>query len=302
MIGGVELETPHNLNHNEFRENYLAGIQFEKGAHGLLYECLFNNNGCETTCETQVNDDWRGAIFSNFDIISLVPLLQTPLVYNNTFVNNYHALSIYDTDYNFQFINMPIFLNNIVYNPEQGSEKAIFKKNEDRLQLISMNNFYYCNGNVFSNSALKLQSSNDHSAEDPLFIDPESDWRLDDESPCFDSGFFNLFPQVTSESLYQDYGILDIGYHYVDEIIPMGMVENLDADSDTIYWDDPQIGDPVGYVIVWENNYGDFVGLEYLTPVNSYVVSEELLGIGLWFGVSAYNESGAFGYPVFIEM
>ncbi len=279
----------------------MAGIAFEKGAHGLLHDNQFIDNGCGP----DVYDNWRAAIVSNFDITLRVPSNQNPLVYNNVFVNNYHALTVEYLPPHDYDINMPHFMDNIVYYPQQGAQFAITRNASDSCRLVSRNNFYFCNWLQFEpESVLALMCSNDRGSDvDPKFVNPASDFHLKNDSLCINAGFISLSPGIISESGYQDYHILDIGYHFYGEIGAIGSVRTLRAiDDDTIAWTAPDFGDPNGYVVIWEDDTGQIAGTDYDVSGLTYDIDPEMTGIGLLFGVSAYTDEGAFGTPAFIEM
>ncbi len=297
FVGAVVLETSHEFAYNTLEDCYLTGVMMEKGAHGRIHDNLFLENGC---LEDAI-PEWRSGLLSHFDIVSNVPHTQTPLIYSNTFVDNYHALSITESVPSMQFLNMPILLNNIVYYSGEESESAVYLTDVDRSQIRSQNGLYYCDENWMSESDRYLISCDDMPDTNPLFYQTtENKFRLTEWSPCLNSGLHPLVPGITSEGFYSDYHILDAGYHFSNVSSEMGPVENLTGYGRDITWTKPP-EEPEGYLVIWEDGSGSMYGSAY-PQTTSYEIDAELEGLGFWFGVSAFSSSGQFGMPVFIQM
>ena len=106
-IGILALETEHDIAYNEFRNHYLAGVVFDKGARAVCRENLFVGNGHGLKVSMT---DYQAGIWSHFCVTNSVPNIQTPLIYNNTFIDNKRALSVTEhSGYRSQMMNPALF-------------------------------------------------------------------------------------------------------------------------------------------------------------------------------------------------
>ncbi len=298
MIGALELETRHRVYNNIFTGNKLCGIEFDKGAHGMAYDNLFIDNG-----GGDVPDSWRCGIISGYSICGGVPAMQQPLIYNNTFINNPAALSIWEDGDIRQFVNSPCFFNNIMYTTDATADAAIYHVNNDRNRVISFHNCMDGYSDFFEYNGMNLLSSRDFE-DDPLFVDSD-EYRLDSEplvSPCIDTGFHSLSPGATDMNEIMDGYFLDIGYHFTDIEPVMGPPEDLEFDetANTLSWSVPSGESPAGYVVYWEDVDGILIGVQWVTGTISNSLAN-YLNQGYWFGVCAH-ENGQFGETAFIEL
>ncbi len=311
FVGVVPLEMPHGIERCDFIENHLTGILFDKGSSTRVYDCLFMENG---NYDHGLNMEWSSALLSSYGQKTYIPAVQIPFIYNNTFVNNYRVISV-DEPYECQdcdpeyILNMPVMMNNIFYNPTQGSEQAIYVRDDPRCWIYSRNNCYWVNNYYTDPPEAALTSVEDYEM-DPLFS-PDGYW-LSSDSLCYDLGFYDLTPGVISEAGYSDNSFLDIGYHFTFEFLSMGPVIDLNVDSvhyNTIRWKKPEYGTVFKYLVFWQDDLGNILGQEIMDPnpmppfYNTYeVTNPDLPDAGLWFGVSAFSSSYEFGTPVFVEM
>ncbi len=299
-IGCVVLETSHEFESNTVKNNYLAGVMLEKGAHGRVHDNLFVGNGFEEDVAFQT---WRSDVLCSFDVTTSVPHVQTPLIHNNTFIESYRTLSVYQYTHGAQYLNCPVFMNNIIYSPDQGYQCAIFFYPKDTCQYRSQNNVYYCNSNWLTEPDRSLLSNNDRGNIAPLFASPSSgNYKLNSSSPCINAGYDSLQPGISSEGDYLDYHLLDTGYHFPNSTSGMSPVTNVTSAGGVISWT-PPTPSPAGYVVVWDDGSGYILGsANLISSATSYTVPTELRGIGLYFGISAFSSSGQFSSPVFIQM
>ena len=298
FVGAVVLETSHDFSFNTLESNYLAGIVMEKGAHGRIVDNVFIGNGSHAECPVE----WRCGLLSSFDIVSGVPYIQTPLIVNNTFVNNYHALSITEAVPSRQYLNMPVLWNNIIYKPTQGTECAVYLTDVDRCRMRSGNTLYDCDEKWLSETDGSLQSIGDIPDDDPVFASVSlGNYKLSVLSPCINAGITSLEPGIMSEGEYSDYHLLDAGCHFSNVSSAMGPITNLTSDELQLNWSAPTGYTVQGYLIIWEDTTGFIYGSERISST-TYEISGDLAGLGLWFGVSAFSSSGQFGQPVFIQM
>ncbi len=305
MIGIVELETRHRVYNNIFTGNKVCGIEFDKGAHGMAYDNLFIDNG-----GGDVPDSWRCGIISGYSYCGSVPAMQQPLIYNNTFINNPAALSIWEDGDIRQFVNSPCFFNNIMYTTDSPADAAIHRVNNDRNRVVSFHNSMDGYQEFFKFNSTKLLSSRDFE-DDPDFADT-TEYRLNTTSPCLNAGYHSLSPGATDMNEIMDGYFLDIGYHFTDITPVMGPPEDLEDDGSDLSWytPDPDPDNIVGYVVYWEDVDGILIDLEFITnptPVCdpnpcTYNVPEGLRNQGYWFGVCAFDENGRYGETAFIEL
>jgi hypothetical protein len=255
-IGILALETEHDIAYNEFRNNYLAGVVLDKGARAVCRENLFIGNGHDLQ-STMAN--YQGGIWSHFCVTTRVPNIQTPVIYNNTFVNNKRALSVTEhSEYRSQMMNRPFFFNNII----SGSAEPIHLPDSDhRCDLIGSHNCFYDESGIvspFETEIGKILTSRD-TEDDPEF-GAGGKYLLTDTSPCLNTGLFTLYPGIMSELKYFDYGMMDIGYHHlVDPYNLPGSPENLQIDGYMLSWDPSYSGWVNGYLVLVETYAGNFI-------------------------------------------
>ena len=301
-IGAVILETSHVFRNNRVKKSYLTGVMLEKGAHGRVHDNVFEGNGKEPDVAFS---DWRSDILCSFDVTSRVPHIQTPLIYNNTFVaseDSYRCLAVTSHTQGMQYLNCPVFLNNILYHPDQGIEAAIYFQGS-RSRIRAHANTFYCNSKWLSLASRSTACVDDIGDEDPLFASVStSDYHLGSASPSINAGYYSLFPGITSEGVYSDYHLLDAGYHFSNDSPAVDPVTDLSADGDTISWTAPQ-PTPQGYLVIRTFGQEFILGVDYLSYLETtYSVDTEWLNLGLWFGISAFSSSGQFSTPAFIQM
>ncbi len=296
FTGIVQLETMHSVNNNIFVNNALCGICLDKGAHGIIHDNLFVDNGFEND---GIYDEWLSGIFSCYSINYHVPSVQQPFIYNNTFVDNYQAVSIWEDGDIQQYVNSPCFFNNILYHSGTNSEPAVKRVNNNRCRLLSFSNCLYGYDELFEHDMMKLLSAWDFS-DDPDF-ESGSEYRLNNDpaSPCLNKGFHTLFPGVTDMNEIQDFSFVDIGYHFTDVAPALDPPENLADDGFDLTWD--TLSGATGYVVYWEDYYGILQGLE-LTDDEEFFVGDDYRDVGFWFGVCGYTSNGEFGESAFIEL
>lgn len=292
------LETTHKIQKNVFSHNHMAGIVSEKGCRSRIHDNLFIGNGYEE----DLYEGWKAGILSSFIIVYGVPYIQNPIIYNNVFLEE-RAVSI-DISYDwYQYINMPVVMNNIIqYYGSEITLSTPFWKTPDRedCQISARNNCIYpWPEEDYSNDPYLILQSADSMDAEPLV---DENGYLEIESDCIDAGSYTLSPGVDSDGGYYDYHMLDIGYHFTDCLSTIGSVLHLGAvDEDEIAWDEPAFGDAIWYLIIWMDDYGWLYG-SGTASTTSYEIDDELIGIGLWFGVSACDEYGRFSTPEFIQM
>ncbi len=305
FVGIVQLETSHQVHHNIFQENALCGILLDKGAHGIVHNNLFVDNGFE---DSDIYDEWLSGIFSCYSILDGVPAVQQPFIYNNTFVDNAASLSIWEDGDIRQYVNSPCFFNNIISH-SGSTNPAVEQEHLTRCRLISFHNDYDGYGYHFEDESMNLVSAWDFS-DDPEFADSD-EYRLNNDpvSPCIDEGFYSLFPGVTDMNEIQDFSMVDIGYHFTDVEPVFGPPVILGDDGEDLTWEEPTDADSTleGYVVYWEDAAGILQGLEFLdlqpTPTpETFEVDETDRDQGYWFGICAFDENGEYGESAFIEL
>lgn len=301
FMGIVALEKDHLIRYNRFEHNYLTGIAFDKGARTVACENMFIDNGHLDS--SYGLDKYRSGILSDFSMTSRVPLIQTPFIYNNTFVDNYRALSVTEFVYRGQFMNRPVFFNNIIDN-ETAQKPSIFIADQgDRCDIISLNNCFNLPG---STDVIKLESSTmhgivtcDHLEDDPCLF-PGS-YSLNSNSPCINAGLHLLEPGITSAMNYPDFGRLDIGYHYplYTGNIPEAPTNVRIEQDNQIHWD-PPVTAPHDYILVLyldNHRYSSVVVPQSSSPSYTYDGPET----HLWFGVMSRNNQQLYSECVWLE-
>ncbi len=299
-IGVLGLELHHHLAYNAFRNCYLAGVVFDKGCNVICRDNLFIGNGHGLN---QAMEPYQSAVLSHFRSTDAVPNIQTPLVYNNTFVNNHRALSVTEhAIHGAQIMNRPFFFNNIVSN----SNYPIYLQNSDlRCDFISFHNCFHAGditppvetgiGDVLSGWSLY---------DDPDFDTGDPDvYLLSDTSPCLDRGLYTLNPGVISELNYPDYGMLSIGFHQLPGtgLLP-GSPSDLQILGYVLSWN-PSTSKESGYLVLVETYAGNFIHARF-TKDDEY--SYDFIGAAmyhdhLFFWVMSHFNRRVYSDPVMIE-
>lgn len=251
--------------------------------------------------DSSAKADWRCGILSGYSIARGVPSIQQPLIYNNTFVDNNVALSVWEDRDILQIVNSPCFFNNIMYSTDTSTEPAIIRVNNDRNRLIAFHNNMDGYDDFFELNDMKLTSSRDF-IDDPGFAETV-EYRLETTSACLNEGYFSLSPGATDMSELLDTYYLDTGYHFTDITPVMGPPENLADDGSNLTWDppDPEPQNLEGYVVYWEDAAGILIDLEFCETC-TYSVDESDRDQGYWFGVCGFNDNGQYGETAFIEL
>ncbi len=297
FTGILELETTHRVYNNVFSGNKLCGIEFDKGAHGMVYNNLFFENG-DGDCDAP--EEWLSGIISGYSITGNVPAVQQPFIFNNTFVDNYAALTVWEDGDIRQYVNSPCFFNNIMYTTEYGDEPAIKQETGTlRNRPITFHNCMYGYDTFFSEESMKLLSSWSFS-EDPDFAS-SPEYRLSNSSPCLNEGFHHLALGATDMNDTQDAGMVDTGYHFTDTEPVFGPPENLEEDDGVLTWAAPTGSTPYDYVVYWEDAYGILIDLQYVNDTEFEVV-EANRNQGYWFGVCGRTNDNQYGESAFIEL
>ena len=303
QIGLLSLETEHVIRYNTFRDNYLTGIVFDKGARTVFSENLLMNNGRLTEMGITGFDTFESAALSCFASPWDVPGIQTPFIFNNTFVDNRYALSVTEPGDRAQYMNRPVMFNNIV--SDTGSNPPVFlKSSQRRCDIICMHNCFDLNPGVtildIDDLGIPGYLTWRNMEDDPVFANDR--YQLIYGSPCVDRGLHILNPGVTSRMRYCDYGEMDIGYHYLPETgnIP-NSPDDLEITEKTMTWTRP-LPRPDGYLVTVEDAYGGILEQVFVsdseTPELSFSHREE---DHLWFGVMSHYNKTAFSSPVWIE-
>jgi len=305
FMGVVALEKDHHIAYNTFKDNYVAGLAIDKGSSTNVRENLFTGDGRLSFNPDNIYglEDYSAAILCDFATTTNVPLIQTPFIYNNTFVNNYRALTIKDDGYLGQYMNRPFFFNNIVYDP-QGTQSPVFIDDSgNRSDLICRNNCFYPAQGIDiietddpASTGFVLASTLE---QNPLLELPG--YTLASNSPCIDQGLYLLQVGISSLLNYPDYRTLDIGYHYplYTGIIP-GAPENLSVTPMLTYlrfeWD--SVSGVSGYRIFVEKDDGSMVTeLTSQTDFEYNPGGEE----HLWFGVMSHQNQEIYSECVWLE-
>lgn len=305
FIGVTSLEKEHLVEHNEFRNNYLTGIALDKGSRSICRENLFVGNGHMGIIEpNNPMNDFRSAILSCFCITSSVPKIQTPLIFNNTFVNNERALVVVEPEYRSQYMNRPFFFNNII---SDSKPCVLFVGDSVRCHAIGAANCFDSQSykDVVSSDQDWLTSLDMHKS--PGFSD-EFSYTLEKESPCIDAGMFVLNPGVMSEKNYSDYGQMDIGFHQlpgtgVHLLAPINLriEENMGEEEMRLLWEKNGPPFPHGYLVRVETVYGDNVQAIYCEETNFNFYNLALDYDHLYFWVFSHLNRWVYSDPVMIE-
>ncbi|MCD4655456.1 hypothetical protein K8T06_16170, partial [bacterium] len=259
FIGIVALEKDHLYRYCTFKENYLTGIAFDKGSRTVACENLFIGNGILDASFGL--DNYKSGVLSDFATTAGVPLIQTPFIFNNTFASNFRAMSISDFDYRSQYMNRPIFFNNIIDN-ETASVSPIWIGGQDRCDLVSLNN---CFNLSTGTDVIELENSSilgvvmlDNLEMDPLLQIPS--YTISGSSPCIDQGLHLLEVGITSLMNYPDYGRLDIGYHYplYTGNVPDPPTNLRIVSGPILEWDPPSTA-PNDYLVIIELDDGSII-------------------------------------------
>ncbi|MBN1296194.1 right-handed parallel beta-helix repeat-containing protein [bacterium] len=305
FMGLVALEKDHLIAGNTFTDNYLAGIAIDKGSNTNIRDNLFKGNGWLSDNPENIYglEDYSAAILSDFAMTARVPLIQNPFIYNNTFVSNHRVLTIKDDAYRGQYMNRPVFFNNIVYDPEGTQSPLFIDDSQNRSDVICRNTCF------FTGDGIDILETRDPASpgfilSDTLQADPlldEPDWTLSATSPCIDRGLYLLEVGITSLLNYPDFRFLDIGYHYplytgaIPEA-PENPALSLSVPMITFQWD------PVS----WVSGYLVLVEAESGVITTAYVTTESFAfnpGIrdNLWFGVMSHQNQQIYSDCVWLE-
>lgn len=293
FIGILALEKEHLLSHNEFHDNYLAGIAFDKGSRAICRDSLFTGNG-----HLEEMEDLQGGILAHYCVTDGVPRIMTPWIYSNTFVENYRALTVTEPGYRVQFMNRPFFYQNIVSQ----SEEAIFLNSEaGRCDWIGMTNCFDPAGSVPAIETDQAQLSVWDQNADPVFA-AGTGYALGNSSPCLNAGLMTLEPGVMSEWNYSDYGLMDIGFHQLPGTgtIP-GSPCNLEIVDEVLYWDE-SAPYPTGYLVMIEADGYGFILAEFVDEGTEFDFSDPA-GVydHLYLWVLSHNLRRVYSEPVMIE-
>jgi hypothetical protein len=297
-IGALALEKQHDISYNEFRDNYLAGVVSDKGSRAVCHNNIFIGNGLFDLGENI--QQYQAGFLSHFYFPDDVPNIQTPLVYNNTFVNNRRALSVTEhSEYREHMMNRPFFFNNIVSN----STEPIYLQNSDlRCDFISFHNCFHHDGSVPPvETDIGGVLSGWSLYDDPDFADSNA-YLLSTVSPCLNKGLFTLNPGVMSELSYPDYGMLSIGFHQLPGtgLLP-GSPVDLQISEYVLSWNE-STPYPDGYLILVENIYEEYIHAEFV-ETNQYSFDEgpEVNYNHLYFWILPHFGRRVYNNPVMIE-
>jgi hypothetical protein len=298
FMGVLALELHHDISRNTFDGNYLAGVVFDKGSRAICRENLFINNGRFSGEHAMVA--FQGALLTHFCTTSYVPDIMTPVIYNNTLVDNYRALSVTECEYRRQFMNRPYFFNNII----SGSTEPILLKNgDDRCDFISYNNCFPDDGAM---AAVETDAGGIVMGwslyEDPGFVENNPiPYVLSSASPCLDNGLHTLDPGVISELNYKDYGMLTMGFHQLpgEGTLP-GSPVDLQIDGYELSWDE-STPYPDGYLVCVESVYGYYIYVGFIEDTSFEFTTLATNNDHLYFWVLSHIGRRVYSDPVMIE-
>jgi len=308
FTGLIALEKDHLIHYSTFKNNYLTGAGIDKGAHSTFRENLFVGNGRlgHMISPDYGLGDYCSAILSDFATTVRVPLIQTPFIHNNTFVSNYRTITISDHGYKRQYMNRLIFFNNIIDNTVEARSPVFIKDSDERGDMICMNNCFNLQ------SGIDIVATDDpvpfgHILSCTLEDDPDlqsPDYTLGLNSPCIDHGLYLLEPGISSALGYPDYRRLDIGFHYSlytgnVPLVPENLSSHLSSAGPYVIWDPPSSGDPDGYLVLVESEFGLEVSEYVSASQHSFTYNGD--ETNLWFGVMSHNNQQIYSDCVWVE-